>query len=162
DPGGPARLTVTTRATGAYAPYLPALARTWPGNALFRELDATLVSVDLSGFTALSERLAQKGKAGVEELILVISGCFEGRIGIAARHGGDVVKFRGDALLLLFDGDDHANRAARAAAQMQWFIETTGPTRSTVGPVTLHMSTGVHSGLVHVFAAGTSHRELIV
>lgn len=120
------------------------------------------MSVDLSGFTALSERLAQKGKAGVEELILVISGCFEGLIGIAARHGGDVVKFRGDALLLLFDGDEHALRAARAAAQMQWFIETTGPTRSTVGPVTLRMSTGVHSGLVHVFAAGTSHRELIV
>jgi class 3 adenylate cyclase/tetratricopeptide (TPR) repeat protein len=155
-------LTVTTRAGGAYAPYLPTLARTWPGDAPFRELDATLVSVDLSGFTALSERLAQKGKAGVEELILVVSGCFEGLIGIAERHGGDVVKFRGDALLLLFDGDGHATRAAHAAAQMQWFIETTGPTRSTVGPVTLRMSTGVHSGLVHVFAAGTSHRELIV
>jgi len=95
-------------------------------------------------------------------LILVVSGSFEGLIGIAARHGGDVVKFRGDALLLLFDGDGHATRAARAAAQMQWFIETTGPTRSTVGPVTLRMSTGVHSGLVHVFAAGTSHRELLV
>ena len=71
-------MTVTARAAAAYAPYLPALARTWPGDVPFREIDATLVSVDLSGFTALSERLAQKGKAGIEELILVVSGSSKG------------------------------------------------------------------------------------
>ena len=92
----------------------------------FRELDATLVSVDLSGFTALSERLAAKGRAGSEELILVISGVFEGLIGITLRHGGDVLKFRGDALLLLFEGDGHAERACRASVDMQWFIEHAG------------------------------------
>jgi class 3 adenylate cyclase len=52
-------LTVTTRAEARYAPYLPALARPWPAGIPYRELDATLVAVDLSGFTALSERLAQ-------------------------------------------------------------------------------------------------------
>jgi class 3 adenylate cyclase len=155
-------LTAPSSAAARYAPYLPLLARAWPDSAPYRELDATLVSVDLSGFTALSERLAQKGKEGAEELILVVSGCFEGLIGIAARHGGDVLKFRGDALLLLFDGQGHAERACRAAAQMQWFIEQAAPSQSSVGPVSLTMSTGVHSGTVHVFAAGTSHRELIV
>jgi class 3 adenylate cyclase/tetratricopeptide (TPR) repeat protein len=155
-------LTASTSATARHAPYLPLLARAWPDSAPYLELDATLVSADLSGFTALSERLAQKGKEGAEELILVVSGCFEGLIGISARHGGDVLKFRGDALLLLFDGQGHAERACRAAAQMQWFIETAAPSQSSVGPVSLTMSTGVHSGTVHVFAAGTSHRELIV
>jgi class 3 adenylate cyclase/tetratricopeptide (TPR) repeat protein len=154
-------LTATTRAA-RYAPYLPQLVRTWEPAAAYRELDATLVSVDLSGFTALSERLAGKGKAGAEELILVVSGCFEGLIQIAARHGGDVLKFRGDALLLLFAADGHAERACRAAAQMQWFINTAAPSRSSVGPVSLQMSTGVHSGTCHFFVAGTSHRELIV
>ena len=155
-------MTVTTATTARYAPYLPLLARAWPADLPYREFDATLVSVDLSGFTALSERLAQKGRAGAEELILVVSGCFEGLIGIAARHGGDVLKFRGDALLLLFDGDGHAERACRAAAQMQWFIEHAAPSQSSVGPVSLRMSTGVHSGLCHFFVAGTSHRELLV
>ena len=155
-------MTVTTGAAARFAPYLPLLARTWEGGTPYRELDATLVSVDLSGFTSLSERLAQKGKAGAEELILVVSGCFEGLIGIASRHGGDVIKFRGDALLLLFDGDDHPTRAARAVAQMQWFIENAGPTRSSVGQVSLRMSAGVHSGTCHVFVGGTSHHELMV
>jgi len=155
-------VTMTTGSQARHAPYLPLLARTWPAGVELRELDATLVSVDLSGFTALSERLAQKGKAGAEELILVVSGCFEGLIGIATRHGGDVLKFRGDALLLLFDDAGHAERACRAAAQMQWFIATAAPTHSSVGPVSLSMTTGVHSGICHVFAAGTSHRELVV
>ena len=156
-------MSVTTATTARYTPYLPLLARGWPADDMpYREFEATLVSVDLSGFTALSERLAQKGKAGAEELILVVSGCFEGLIGIAARHGGDVLKFRGDALLLLFDGDGHAERACRAAAQMQWFIAHAAPSQSSVGPVSLQMSTGVHSGLCHFFVAGTSHRELLV
>jgi class 3 adenylate cyclase/tetratricopeptide (TPR) repeat protein len=152
---------VLEEARGDLSPYLPRLARTW-GDAAYREVDGTLVSVDLSGFTALSERLAQKGRAGAEELILVISGCFEGLIRIAELHGGDVLKFRGDALLLLYEGADHAARACTAASKMQWFIANAGPSNSSVGPVSLSMSTGVHSGTCHLFAAGTSHRELIV
>ncbi len=142
-------------------PYLPRLAWTWADEP-YRELEGTLVSVDLSGFTALSERLAARGKEGAEELILVVSGCFEGLIGIATRLGGDVLKFRGDALLILFDGDGHAERACRASAQMQWFIANAAPSRSSVGPVSLSMTTGVHSGPVQVHAVGTSHVELMI
>ena len=125
-------------------------------------LDATLVSVDLSGFTAFSERLAAKGRAGSEELILVISGVFEGLIGITLRHGGDVLKFRGDALLILFEGDGHEQRACRASVDMQWFIEHTGSTMSSVGPVSLRMSTGVYTGAIHAFLVEGTHRELMV
>ena len=39
-----------------------------------------------------------------------------------------MLKFRGDALLLLFEGDGHAERACRAAVEMQWFIEHAGTT----------------------------------
>ena len=40
-------------------------------------------------------------------------------IGICELYGGDVLKFRGDALLLLFSGRDHARRACHAALAMQ-------------------------------------------
>jgi class 3 adenylate cyclase/tetratricopeptide (TPR) repeat protein len=125
-------------------------------------LEGTLVSVDLSGFTSLSERLAARGRAGAEELILAISGCFEALIGIASRHGGDVLKFRGDALLLLFHGERHELRACGASAEMQWFIEQTGTTMSSVGEVRLRMATGVYTGPIHFFVVGTTHRELVV
>jgi predicted ATPase/class 3 adenylate cyclase len=148
-----------------FTPYLPRLVRGWPRerpDAGWLELDGTLVSADVSGFTALSERLQSKGRVGAEELVLLLSGCFEGLIAIAERLGGDVLKFRGDALLVLFSGEDHERRAAYAASDMQWFIGSAAPNRSSVGPVALSAAIGAHSGACHFFLAGTSHRELLV
>ena len=125
-------------------------------------LDGSLVSVDISGFTALSERLADKGGEGAEELVRTISGIFAGLIEAAERHGGDVLKFRGDALLLLFVGDAHAARACGAASDMQWTIEEIGAASSSAGDVELRMSAGVHSGAVHFFLTERPHRELLV
>ena len=73
-----------------------------------------------------------------------------------------MLKFRGDALLLFFEGEDHAVRAARAALEMQRVIDTSGRTVSSVGPVELGMAVGVHSGPCHFFLVGATHRELIV
>jgi predicted ATPase len=157
--------TTTAPSMGALAPYLPRLVLEWardhPDERL-RELEGSLVSVDISGFTSLSERLAGKGRIGAEELILLISGVFEGLIGVAHRFGGDVLKFRGDALLLLFYGEGHEQRACNAALGMQWFIETTGSTMSSVGAVDLRMSTGVYSGPCQFFLVDASHKELVV
>ena len=66
------------RATSLMAPYLPRLVRGWseePDAPRARTLDGTLVSIDISGFTALAERLSAKGKAGAEELVQRISAC---------------------------------------------------------------------------------------
>jgi class 3 adenylate cyclase/tetratricopeptide (TPR) repeat protein len=148
-----------------FEPYLPRLVLDWAARTpteQWREVDGSLVSVDLTGFTALAERLQAKGRAGAEELVLAISGVFEGLIGIANRRGGDTLKFRGDALLILFSGDAHAERACRAASEMQWFIERTGETMSSVGEVELRMSTGIYSGTCHFFLVESSHRHLIV
>jgi class 3 adenylate cyclase len=127
-----------------------------------RVIDGTLVSIDISGFTALAERLAVHGKAGAEELVQRISSVFDDLIAVAERHGGDVLKFRGDALLVLFAGDRHAERAVGAASDMQWTIEEIGQTESSVGPVELRMSVGAHSGLCHFFLTAEPHRELLV
>jgi len=148
-----------------FRPYLPRLVVEWDreaGDAALRVVEGSLVSVDISGFTALSERLAAKGRLGAEELILLISRCYASLIDATLRHGGDVLKFRGDALLLYFGGGEHELRASRAALEMQNLIATTGRTASSVGPVQLGMAVGVHSGTCHFFLVGGTHRELIV
>src|SRR6186997_1528462 len=93
-----------TESTSAFAPYVPRLIRNWSlePEIRARSIDGSLVSVDISGFTALSERLAALGREGAEELVSTISSVFSELIEVAERHGGDVLKFRGDALLLLF------------------------------------------------------------
>jgi len=57
-------------------PHLPRVAVEWdlasPGE-LWREFDASLYFVDISGFTALSEWLARRGRVGTEQLTEVPS-----------------------------------------------------------------------------------------
>ena len=120
-PSVPLALTTVNTRVPSYAPYLPRLVLDWSrdGGAGVRQLEGTLVSVDLSGFTRLSERLQAKGRAGAEELVLAVSGVFQGLIGITERHDGDVLKFRGDALLLFFHGEGHERRACHTASDMQ-------------------------------------------
>jgi class 3 adenylate cyclase/tetratricopeptide (TPR) repeat protein len=127
-----------------------------------RAVDGTLVSVDISGFTALAERLASLGRLGAEELVTTVSAVFAELIAVAERHGGDVLKFRGDALLLFFADDRHVERACGAASDMQWTIGSVGSTVSSVGPVSLTMSAGVHAGECHFFLTELPHRELLV
>ncbi len=156
--------TPTVTPGALLAPYVPRLLHAWsaePGDRR-RAVDGTLVSVDISGFTALAERLASRGRRGAEELVTRISSVFAELIAVAERHGGDVLKFRGDALLLLFSGDRHVERACGAASDMQWTIESVGSSESSVGPVSLSMSAGVHTGLCHFFLTARPHRELIV
>jgi class 3 adenylate cyclase len=77
---------------------------------------AAALFADISGFTALTERLVQTGPAGVEELTDLLNDCFGQLVQLAVDHGG-VVKFAGDALLALWPADEGlAGVTARAAS----------------------------------------------
>ena len=126
------------------------------------EVDGTLAFVDISGFTAMSERLSSLGRAGAEEVTEVMNATFAALLGVAYAQGGGLLKFGGDALLLLYDGDDHAARAARAAFEMRRTLRAVGRPRTSAGAIQLRMHAGLHSGLFHFFLLGESHRELLV
>ena len=146
-------------------PYLPRMLLQWladsPGTIL-REIDGTVVFVDISGFTKMSERLARKGKVGAEEVSEVIGAVFARMLAVAYGNGGGLLKFGGDALLLLFTGDDHEAKGARAAVGMRRTLREIGAIESSAGKITLRMSVGVHSGTFLFFLVGSSHRELII
>lgn len=55
-----------------------------------------LLFVDISGFTVLSQRLQ------VDELRVHINGYFSKILDIVEKYGGDVVKFAGDAMFIVF------------------------------------------------------------
>ena len=147
-------------------PHVPRPAAEWaatgPGERPWRVVDGTLVFADISGFTALSERLARQGPIGAEELTEVLGHCFAELLAVAYARGGSLVKFGGDALLLLFDGDGHAVRAVDAALGMRSTMRRVGRLSTSVGSVRLRMSLGVHTGPVHLFLVGASHRELLL
>ena len=101
-----------------------------------------MLFVDISGFTKMSERLARHGKVGAEEVTDAIGTCFEALLEIAYQAGGGLLKFGGDALLLLFTGDGHAERAAGSALGMQNRLADVGRLDTSAGRVVLRMSAG--------------------
>ncbi|HSF85675.1 MAG TPA: adenylate/guanylate cyclase domain-containing protein [Acidimicrobiia bacterium] len=145
--------------------FVPRIAVDWdeisPGRQ-WRELDGTLCFVDISGFTNLSERLAKRGRIGAEELTEILDRSFSAMLQTAYAYGGSLIKFGGDALLLLFTGSDHALRAASGVVAMQATLRTTSEETTASGKIRLRMSVGVHSGTIHLFCVGTSHRELMI
>jgi class 3 adenylate cyclase/Icc-related predicted phosphoesterase/tetratricopeptide (TPR) repeat protein len=145
--------------------YVPRLASEWEYDAPGRdwqEIDSTLCFVDLSGFTALSERLARLGRIGAEELTEVLNRVFGEMLDVAYAHGGSLAKFGGDALLLHYAGKDHAFHAAAAAVEMRSALRRAAQHKTSVGRVALRMSVGIHTGVVNLFRAGRSHTELVV
>ena len=145
--------------------FVPRLTLEWLRSSPERkwlEVDGTLAFVDISGFTAMSEQLSSLGKAGAEEVTDVMNATFAALLDVAYAEGGGLLKFGGDALLLLFDGDNHAQRAARAAFAMRSTLRTIGRPRTSAGTVTLRMHAGIHSGRFQFFLIGESHRELLV
>lgn len=146
------------------APYVPRFVVDWARHhdgESWRVVEGSLLSADISGFTALSERLAAMGRAGAEELTDLLNRCFDHMIATAAAFGGDVLKFGGDALLILFTGAGHATRACAAAVGMRTGIAK--PLMSArAGRVRLRMSQGIHSGAFTSFLLDGTHRELLV
>jgi len=132
-------------------PYVPRLVVDWLRNspeALHREVEASLVFVDISGFTALTERLARKGKVGAELMRDTLDGVFTALLDEAYDWGAGLLKWGGDALLLMFDEPGHAWRASRAAWEMQATIDRVGRLHLSGGTIVLRMSVGIGTGTI--------------
>ena len=141
--------------------YLPRYLMEWqtrPGAADHELVEGTLLFADISGFTTLSEQLATRGRIGSEHVTDVLNGAFSELLDVAALDGGDLLSFGGDALLLMFHGNQHAERAAHSAFEMRAALDEYQETSS---PVPLAISIGVASGTIALFLAGSTSRELI-
>lgn len=114
----------------------------FPGAVLF---------ADISGFTPLTEALGQKGAEGPEELTRLLNRYFTWMIAFVEAQGGEVVKFGGDALMVVFPTNGEplgqaVRRAMQAAETMQSAMEEFGIMESSVGIITLKMKIGIGVG----------------
>jgi len=79
---------------------------------------------DISGFTKLSESFSKKGRKGSEFLAFCLNRYMELLINIIGKNGGDIIKFAGDALLVIWPqekrGDERncCRRALQCALQI--------------------------------------------
>ncbi len=157
----------------AHAAYIPPqlvrdqLINPQPGRTSGAFWEGALLFADLSGFTALSERLSVLGRQGAEEVSAVVNRLFAALLHEVQVHGGSLLKFGGDALTVFFDaailGEHHAMAACAAALAMQTRMAEFANLSTRAGEFTLRLRVGVHVGRVFAAEVGDqSHIELLV
>ncbi len=119
---------------------------------------ATLVFCDLSGSTAMGERV------DAETVRSLMLSYFHEMRGALERHGGTVEKFVGDAVLAVFGvpeaHEDDALRACRAALEMQARLESLNEEFERRFGTRISLRIGVNTG--EVVAGDPSSRETFV
>jgi class 3 adenylate cyclase/tetratricopeptide (TPR) repeat protein len=128
-----------------------------------------LLLADISGFTAIAERLARQGPGGAEELRGLLDGAFQPLLELIAGTGGDVLKFAGDAMLACWpasgpDGERGLAGATAAAAGCAGTMQATLGRFAAAERLPLALRIGVGAGEVVVLDVGgeRKRRELLV
>jgi len=111
---------------------------------------------DISGFTALTERLGVLGREGAEELTVGVNGFFHQLLTIIHGFRGDVLKFGGDALLIGFQDNIPPQEIIRCAFQLQRATGQAGCLRTAAGKFHLGLHMGIAFGRHYEVVVGTA------
>jgi adenylate cyclase len=118
--------------------------------------EISILFSDLADFTSISEFMTP------EYLVALLTSYFDGMTEIILKHGGTLDKYIGDAIMAFWNAPlyqpDHAQRAARAALEMQAFSEQFSKRLTTKGNSAITTRIGLNTGKVVVGNIG-SHKH---
>jgi adenylate cyclase len=111
---------------------------------------------DIRGFTSMSENMSPDGIA------TLLTEYFTEMVEIVFEHGGTLDKFMGDAIMALwgapFSRDDDADRAMRAAIEMQRVLEELNTKWTEEGRQRVEIGIGINFGEVFAGNIGSDRR----
>ncbi|MEM9946456.1 MAG: adenylate/guanylate cyclase domain-containing protein [Cyanobacteria bacterium P01_D01_bin.36] len=118
--------------------------------------EITILTSDLRGFTATSERLPP------ETVIKVLNFYLGHMADVITRYNGTIDEFMGDGILILFGApvrrEDDAERAVACAVDMQLAMTAVNETIESWDLAPLEMGIGIHTGEVVVGNIGSEKR----
>lgn len=103
-------------------------------------LEATVMFVDICGFTAITEQ------APANEVVHLLNGLFDQMVKEIIAQGGHVDKFMGDAVMAVFRGDYHLDRAIDAALAIRDQLSKQEPIKAGERTYKAEISIGINSG----------------
>jgi class 3 adenylate cyclase/tetratricopeptide (TPR) repeat protein len=130
-----------------------------------RGIEVAALFADVSGSTAMSEALARAGPIGTEEFSGIINAVLRPMVEVAHWHGGEVAKFAGDAVTVLFIAEpgresEVARRALRCAADIQAGVEGEQIHHTRAGTFKVSVSIGLAYGRATITVLGEQERRL--
>lgn len=84
-------------------------------HASLDRFDGVVLFTDIAGFSRLTDQFSARGPEGVEQLSNMLDNYFGRMSEIALDHGGDVVDFVGDAIVVMWPGADSLADSVAAA-----------------------------------------------
>ena len=116
----------------------------------------TILTSDLRGFTAISERLAP------EEVVKILNLYLGHMADVITKYQGTIDEFMGDGILVLFGAptlrEDDAQRAVACAVAMQLAMRPVNEQMKELGLPPLKMGIGINTGEVVVGNIGSAKR----
>jgi adenylate cyclase len=116
----------------------------------------TMLNSDIAGFSTLSQTM------GAEELVRFLNVYFSRMIEVVLEHGGNIDKFQGDGMLVVFGAPnpmtDHAPRALAAARAMMREVERLNLELVASGLPPLAVGIGLDTGEVVAGHVGSERR----
>ena len=112
---------------------------------------------DISGFTKLSEAFSKKGRVGPEFLTFCINRYMEQIINIIGANGGDIFKFVGDAIMVIWPPDGSPNflkNACKRACQCAMDIQKQLNDLEIIEGKRLSVKIGIGVGQCHILFVG--------
>jgi len=134
------------------------LERSVPGTVFLpgERRHVTMLNSDIAGFSTLSQRMP------AQELVNFLNKYFGRMIDIVLTHGGNIDKFQGDGMLVVFGApnpmDDHAERAYEAAQAMVQEVDRLNGELSGDGLPTIAIGIGLDTGEVVAGHVGSPKR----
>jgi adenylate cyclase len=134
------------------------LARSDPKNIVLpgERRDVTMLNSDIAGFSSLSQRM------DAEELVRFLNDYFTRMIRVILEHGGNIDKFQGDGMLVVFGApnpmQDHAEQALAAAQAMIDEIEDLNRELVEQGKMPISVGIGLDTGEVVAGSVGSEQR----
>lgn len=122
--------------------------------------EVTILLSDIRGFTALSERYS------ASEIVHILNLYFTEMNEIILHYGGQIDKYMGDAIMVLFginrNHTDPVHRAVACAVEMQIAMDKVNQNKS-LGLPELFMGIGINTGMVSTGLVGSElHNEYTV
>ena len=118
--------------------------------------EVTMLNSDIAGFSALSQSMQ------AEELVEFLNAYFQRMIRVVLDHGGNIDKFQGDGMLVVFGApnpmQDHAERAMQAALSMVREIDRFNRELVEQGRPTIAVGMGLDTGDVVAGHVGSDDR----
>jgi len=144
-----------------YKPYVPRAVTSrileGKGSLPSERSEATIVFIDISGFTKIADQLDP------EKATEIINNIFAPIVGIIDKYGGSINKFLGDGLMAIFgtpfSHEDDPERAARASLEIMKSIKENGKIKIGSKAKNLKARIGINTGLCISGEIGSDSRK---